>query len=39
MTTPQSYRAASRTLLAQGFAELAAGDTRQASAKGWGATA
>ena len=39
MTTPQSYRTASRTLLAQGFAELAAGDTRQASEKGWGATA
>ncbi len=39
MTTPQSYREASRTLLAQGFAELAVGDTRQASEKGWGATA
>ena len=39
MTTPQSYREASRALLAQGFAELAVGDTRQASEKGWGATA
>ena len=39
MTTPQSYRDASRALLAQGFAELAVGDTRQASEKGWGATA
>ena len=39
MTTPQSYREASRTLLAHGFAELAVGDTRQASEKGWGATA
>ena len=39
MTTPRSCRTASRTLLAQGFAELVAGDTRQASAKGWGATA
>ena len=38
MTTPQSYRDASRTLLAQGFAELSAGDTRQASEKAWGAT-
>ena len=39
MTTPQIYRTASRTLLAQAVTELAAGDTRQASEKGWGATA
>ena len=39
MTTQQIYRAASRTLLAQAVTELAAGDTRQASEKGWGATA
>ena len=35
----QTYQEASRRLLAQGFAELAQGDTRQASEKGWGATA
>ena len=35
----QTYQEASRKLLAQGFAELAQGDTRQASEKGWGATA
>ena len=35
----QTYRAASRDLLAQGRAELARGDTRQASEKGWGAAA
>ncbi len=35
----QTYQDASRTLLAQGFAELNQGDTRQASEKGWGATA
>ena len=34
----QMYQDASRTLLAQGFAELEQGDTRQASEKGWGAT-
>ncbi|MCY3538684.1 MAG: hypothetical protein OXH10_02315 [bacterium] len=33
------YRDAARHLLAQGFAELEAGDRRQASEKGWGATA
>ena len=31
------YRTASRHLLAQGFTELASGDARQASEKGWGA--
>ena len=35
----QTYRDASRKLLAQGYAELEQGDTRQASEKGWGATA
>ena len=39
MTTPQIYRDASRVLLAQAVAGLGAGDTRQASEKGWGATA
>ena len=38
MTTLE-YRSASRTLLAQARAELAAGDLRQASEKGWGAAA
>ena len=33
------YRIASRQLLAQGFTELASGDARQASEKGWGAAA
>ena len=33
------YRIASRQLLAQGFTELASGDARQASGKGWGAAA
>lgn len=37
--TTQTYRAASRQLLAQGRDELAAGDVRQASEKGWGAAA
>ena len=37
--TTQTYQAASRQLLAQARAELAAGDLRQASEKGWGATA
>ena len=35
----QTYQVASRTLLAQGIEELASGDTRQASEKGWGAAA
>ena len=34
-----TYREAARELLAQGFEELAAGDSRQASEKGWGAAA
>lgn len=38
MATPE-YRSASRTLLAQAQAELAAGDLRQASEKGWGSAA
>ena len=38
-TIPQNYRDASRVLLAQAVTELAAGDTRQASEKSWGATA
>jgi HEPN domain-containing protein len=39
MVQVQSYREASRTLLNQAYTELEAGDTRQASEKGWGATA
>ena len=35
----QAYRTASRGLLAQGREELARGDARQASEKGWGAAA
>ena len=35
----QTYQTASRHLLAQAREELAAGDTRQASEKGWGAAA
>ncbi|MYC34675.1 MAG: hypothetical protein F4X64_16050 [Chloroflexi bacterium] len=35
----QTYQEASRRLLAQGVEELARGDTRQASEKGWGAAA
>ena len=35
----QRYHAASRKLLAQGREELAGGDARQASEKGWGAAA
>ncbi len=35
----QNYQHSSRRLLAQGLAELALGDTRQASEKGWGAAA
>ena len=38
MQAPQ-YRAAGRELLAQAKQELAAGDPRQASEKGWGAAA
>ena len=34
-----TYQEAARQLLAQGFDELAQGDSRQASEKGWGATA
>ena len=37
--TTQSYREASRHLLAQARIELAAGDVRQALEKGWGAAA
>ena len=35
----QTYQAASRQLLQQGREELAIGDARQASEKGWGAAA
>jgi len=34
-----TYRNAARTLLTQGVEELAEGDVRQASEKGWGAAA
>ena len=37
--TTQTYREASRHVLAQARIELAAGDVRQASEKGWGAAA
>ena len=37
--TTQTYRQASWLLLEQAERELAAGDTRQASEKGWGAAA
>ena len=37
--TAQKYRESSHHLLAQARAELAAGDARQASEKGWGAAA
>ena len=37
--TTQTYQAAAWELLAQGVDELAAGDARQASGKGWGAAA
>ena len=37
--TTQTYQTASRHLLMQAHIELAAGDTRQASEKGWGAAA
>ncbi len=39
MAKSQEYQEASRTLLSQAHEELAAGDLRQASEKGWGATA
>ena len=35
----QTYQLASRQLLTQARTELSEGDTRQASEKGWGATA
>ena len=37
--TTQTYQHAAWELLGQGLAELAAGDVRQASEKGWGAAA
>ena len=37
--TTLTYQDAARDLLAQGFEELAQGDSRQASEKGWGAAA
>ena len=37
--TTQKYQDASNVLLAQARSELAAGDVRQASEKGWGAAA
>lgn len=37
--TTLTYQDAARHLLAQGFEELVAGDSRQASEKGWGAAA
>ena len=37
--TSRAYQVASRQLLRQGKAELAAGDVRQASEKCWGAAA
>ena len=39
MTTETNYRSAATQLLEQARAELAQGDTRQASEKGWGAAA
>ena len=39
MTTVSTYRNSSAALLEQARIELAAGDTRQASEKGWGAAA
>ena len=39
MVLTHEYREASRELLNQAYAELAAGDSRQASEKAWGATA
>ena len=37
MTTQSTYRSSAEALLAQARTELAAGDVRQASEKGWGA--
>ena len=39
MTTQSSYRSSATDLLEQARIELAAGDLRQASEKGWGAAA
>ena len=39
MTTETKYRSAATQLLSQARQELAAGDARQASEKGWGAAA
>ena len=39
MTTQSTYRNSAATLLEQARTELAAGDARQASEKGWGAAA
>ena len=39
MTTETNYRSAATQLLGQARTELAQGDTRQASEKGWGAAA
>ena len=39
MTTQATYRSSAAALLEQARIELAAGDTRQASEKGWGAAA
>ena len=39
MTQTLTYQDAARQLLTQGFEELAEGDSRQASEKGWGAAA
>ena len=39
MTQQESYSAASKELLAKAHEELAQGDARQASEKGWGAAA
>lgn len=39
MTTQSTYRSSADALLAQARTELAAGDLRQASEKGWGAAA
>ena len=39
MTTETHYRSAATQLLAQARQELARGDVRQASEKGWGAAA
>ena len=39
MTQPENYSAASRELIAKAHEELAQGDIRKASEKGWGAAA